>query len=427
MLKQVELSALEQGMFVHKLDGNWLDHPFWKSQFMIEDAKTLASIKSSKLRGAIIDTAKGRDVGAYPRPQGREATGKAGPSKAELSRMKKALQRESVATVPVSLRKELTTAQAISDRAKSQLGQVLLAARLGKALNVKTVEPVVADIMLSVRRNSQAFSGLMRCKLQNELMFRHALSVSALMVSLARRMKLPEDEVRNCGLAGLLLDIGVSYLPKGIDPPHGDYRNVAPKIWKQHVMLGYRALMNDNDLPQSILDACLQHHERMDGSGYPGGLEGDEISTAARMAAVCDTFDFLLNKTNGAPALDPAAAIQRMKTMEDAFDPDILRSFIESVGLFPVGSFVVLSSEKLAMVIDEDFNDHTKPVVQAFYCLKNQERIRPFTIKLADTNEDDAIVSVADLSEFNLPEDGQLREMIFLTAHKVQESLAEGK
>lgn len=258
----------------------------------------------------------------------------------------------------------------------------------------------------------------MRCKLKNELVYRHALSVSALMVSLARKMKLPSQEIHNCGLAGLLLDIGVNYLPQTLDPPNGDFRNAGLKIWQQHVTLGYRALLNDDDLPQLVLDAVFQHHERIDGSGFPKGLEGHQITTVAKMAAICDTFDFLLSKTSTAAALDPAGAIQHMNEISGRFDDDILRLFIESVGLYPVGSFVRLRSEKLAMVVDEDLKDHTKPVVQAFYSLATGEQITPHRIKLARNDEQDYIIDIAELSGLGLPEDTHLRDMIFLSTYK---------
>ena len=112
----------------------------------------------------------------------------------------------------------------------NRMHKAFLAARLGKALDLRAVEPVASDILGSVRRNSQAFAGLMRCKLQNELVYRHALAVSALMVSLARQMKLVEKEAYEAGLAGLLLDIGVNYLPKDLNPHRGYYRNVDLKI-----------------------------------------------------------------------------------------------------------------------------------------------------------------------------------------------------
>ena len=418
MLKHVEISELELGMFVQKMEGSWFDHPFWKSNFLIEDQKRLQLLKESNLRGVVIDTTKGKDVSA-PVAEARILVDK--PKSIVSTRMNAIntrTRREDAASMPVSIDKEVHAAQAIANKAKERLHRTFMAARLGKALNVKAIEPIVHDILASVRRNPQAFSSLMRCKLKNETMFRHALSVSALMVSLARKMKLPPNDVHTCGLAGLLLDVGVNYLPQSLDLPDGDFRNADPKDWQQHVMLGYRSLLYNDGLSQPVLDAVLQHHEKIDGSGFPNGLEGTKITTFARMAAICDTFDFLLSQTSTVFALDPAAAIEQMKTMEGAFDEEILHHFIESVGLYPVGSFVRLHSEKLAMVIDEDHKDHIRPVVQAFYSFATGEQIPPHRIELARSGEEDRILGVADLSGLGLPDDEYLREMIFFSTYK---------
>lgn len=405
-------------MFVHKMDGSWFDHPFWKSNFLIEDHKRLQALKSSKLRGVVIDTSKGKDVSVPPSPTRPETASAVTPASDRIRAISKRSKRDAVSSMSTTMEHELRSAEGIAAKAKASLHNTFIAARLGRALNLRAVEPVVSDILASVKRNPHAFSSLMRCKLKNELMFRHALSVSALMVSLARKMKLPAQDVLDCGLAGLLLDIGVNYLPQTLDPPDGDFRNVEPQIWQHHVVLGYRALANDCDLPQRVLDVVLEHHERMDGRGFPKALEGHRISTFARMAAICDTFDFLLSQTSTVAALDPAAAIQHMKTMSGAFDEDILRQFVESVGLYPVGSFVRLRSDKLAMVIDEDHKDHTRPVVQAFYSFVDSKQIKPHRIELAQTEERDRILEIADLSGLDLPDPAYLREMLFLSTYK---------
>lgn len=418
MLKNIEIHELELGMFVHKMEGSWFDHPFWKSNFLIEDHKRLQALKSSKLRGVVIDTSKGKDIGTPAATTLAASLPAAAPALQRNRAISARRRRQVAASMPTTLEQELRAAEGIANRATASLNQTFIAARLGRALNVKAVEPVVSDILASVKRNPHAFSSLMRCKLKNELMFRHALSVSALMVSLARKMKLSSKGMLECGLAGLLLDVGVNYLPQTLDPPNGDFRNIEPDIWQQHVILGHRALANNCDLPQTVLDAVLQHHERMDGRGFPKALEGHEISTMARMAAICDTFDFLLSQASTAVALDPAKAIQHMKAMSEAFDEEILRQFIESVGLYPVGSFVRLRSDKLAMVIDEDHKDHTRPVVQAFYSLGSGQQIKPHRIELARKGEDDRILEIADLSGLDLPETGYLREMLFLSTYK---------
>lgn len=424
MLKHIAVAELEVGMFVHKFEGGWFDHPFWKAKFLIEDEAKLAAIKTSRLHGVVIDTARGRDTAApaataAPCPAAQGAAGHGAARIGRIGRIKRRAGLQLAPARPMSMGEELEAAAAIAAKARDQLGKTFLAARLGKALDVRKVEPVVSDILASVRRNPQAFSGLMRCKLRNEAVFRHAMSVSALMVALADRMKLSPGEIHNAGLAGLLLDIGANYLPQAGDPAAGDFRRgLEERVWSQHVLLGYRALQNDGDLPRPVLDAVLMHHERIDGRGYPQRLPAERIPQIARMAAICDSFEFLLAGEGTRPGLDPAAAVAALRADAGAFDADLLRPFIETVGLFPVGSFVVLHSRKLAMVIDEDRKDPARPVVQAFYSLETGERIRPHRIALAESNDNEQIVGIADLSGLDLPEDAQLRELVFLSAYR---------
>jgi HD-GYP domain-containing protein (c-di-GMP phosphodiesterase class II) len=423
MLKRVAISDLELGMFVHKMEGSWFSHPFWKGKFLVDDTATLATLRDSALEGVVIDTAKGKDIASddghrAPTPMPASArTAPMPPARLRALAARNAVQ--SASLQPVSAEVEMHAANGIAKKAQKTLQNTFIAARLGKAINVSAVQPVVTDIMDSIRRNPQAFGGLMRCKLKNEVIYQHALAVSALMVSLARQMKLTQAETREAGLAGLLLDIGTNYLPQNTEVPNHDYRNADPKTWQQHVMLGYRALQNDDTLPDAVLSACLEHHERIDGQGYPKGLHKDDISTIGRMAAICDTFDFMLTRSTSGEALDPAVAVQRMRGMEGAFDEEILRCFIESVGLYPVGSFVELASGKIAMVIDDDQRDRTKPVVQAFYSRETQERIVPHRIALAQSDCKDAITGIANLEGLDLPEVAQLRELVFFTAFKI--------
>jgi hypothetical protein len=185
-------------------------------------------------------------------------------------------------------------------------------------------------------------------------------------------------------------------------------------------MLGYRTLQNDGDLPQVVLDACLMHHERMDGGGYPQGCVGDDIPQIARMAAICDSFELMLAGTQGQPALDPAAAVACLRAQTGAFDQEIMRLFIETVGLYPVGSFVELTSGKLAMVIDKDGQDPLLPVVQAFYSLERRGRILPCRIALSGQDDTERIVGIADLTGLDLPADTLLRELVFLSAYRTR-------
>ncbi len=420
MLRRLVLNELDVGMFVHKMEGAWFDHPFWRSKFLIETGDQLVTLQSSKLSAVIIDTERGKDIEETVSAKSGHCAGSGKVFEPQSrNRARTISSRARKADNPASTKVELSEAQAVSERAQVKLRQVFTSARLGKALNVNALEPVVSDILLSIRRNPNAFGGLMRCKLRNEWAYNHALAVSALMVALARKMKLSATEAHEAGLAGLLLDIGVSYLTRPPAAANRDPRSSDPALWEQHVMLGFRALSNDTDLPECVIEACLHHHERIDGGGFPNGLAGEAIGRLGKMAAICDTFDQLLNPAEQAGGLDPAKAVRAMQSMEGAFDPAILREFIESVGLYPIGSFVELESGLLAMVIDLDTTPRAAPIVQAFYSLSLGERVAPFPIVLGSDDCTDRITGIADLTGLALPDPEQLRELTFLSAHKV--------
>ncbi|MEZ5744872.1 MAG: DUF3391 domain-containing protein [Sphingomonadaceae bacterium] len=429
MLKRVAVSDVQMGMFIHKMEGNWFKHPFWKSKFLLDDPENLDDLRASYVETVIIDTAKGKDI--LRAPQSASAAAASSPRKdtrpaserLASSRVASLKSRQSVdlrSTAPTSTAKETKTAAVVADKAQKVIAKAFGDARLGKTVNMRKVEPLVEDIYASLRRNPHAFSGLMRCKLNNEFVYRHALAVSALMVSLACKMKLSPDLVREAGMAGLFLDIGVNRLPKDAAAPNGDYSNAPPHIWQQHVQYGEQALAEAGGFPEAVVGACLQHHERMDGSGFPNGLKGDQIGQLARMAAICDSFNYMLVDGDGSAAMDPAEAVSRLRDMCDKFDPVILRHFVEAVGIYPVGSFVRLRSDRLAMVIDEDPEDVDQPTVSTFYSLETNERILPTKIELARCYGKDAIVGIADLSGLVLPEPEQLRELIFLQTHKLK-------
>lgn len=153
ILKNIELWDLKLRMFVQKMNGSKFEQPLWKSNFLIEDHGRLQLLIQSKLRGVVIDTTKGKDEHAPP-ADARVSVGE--PTTIASRRIKainKRTKREAVTAQPVSVEQELDAAQAIAHEANEHLHRTFMAARLGKALNVKPAEPVVNDILASIRRN----------------------------------------------------------------------------------------------------------------------------------------------------------------------------------------------------------------------------------------------------------------------------------
>lgn len=412
MLKRINPSQVELGMFIHKLEGSWFKHPFWKSRFLLEDDATLDDLRDSDVCAVVIDLSKGRDI-APSQPAEIPQT--------RLSRYVrpdrgKSVQRrvfvppapvQTQAVSPQTFTREFGQARSAATRARKVVSRVFLEARLGKSVDANEVEPVIEEIFASVQRNPHAFNGLMRCKRDAEHVYRHALACSALMISLARRMKFSPAQIREAGMAGLLFDVGVSHLPVGDDRGGDDYRALPLEVRSQ----GYNFLIASG-IPEKIALVALQHHERADGSGYPNRLTGVKISPLARMAAVCDAYDLLVSGAPGVAPLDPADAVQRLVASSGQFDPETLLALMETVGAYPVGSFVELRSKRLAMVVDQDPADTSRPKVRVFWSLALGKKVRQTEIRLAECYGEDEIVGIANLDMFTDEEAADLRQRL---------------
>lgn len=404
MLRRIEPSEVELGMFIHKLEGNWFSHPFWKRRFVLEDPRDLAALRGSDVAGVVID----ETLGVYPAIPASVAPTAPPKPPVPLHRnvppKRTGFGRPAIANAdPLPIAREFGAARAIAGRSRRHISQAFLKARLGKGVSVGDVEPVVEEIYGTVQRNQYAFSGLMRCQRDKEETYRHALAVCALMIALARRMKLSQGDTHEAGMAGLLMDVGVGQLPESLDAVEGDYRALGQPLLDQHVLFGHDMLCVAGDIPEAVLAVSRNHHERMDGSGYPGRLRGAEIDRLSRMAAICDEFDHLVTGGFQRAPVDPAAAVEALVADGDKFDPEILRAFIESVGVYPIGAFVRLRSQRLAMVVDIDSDDHSLPVVRTFHSLATGKPVRGETIRLAQCWGADAIEGIADFAEIEVP------------------------
>lgn len=416
MLKRITTDEVELGMFIHKLEGNWFSHPFWKRRFLLEDADMLSQLRDSEVGGVVIDTSRGRDAAGRARPPCEIVSGPRNAGR-PVSRPQFAPvpQRPGFARAPAAMpiAREFGRARRAAGEAMRVLGKAFIEVRLGKAISAHDVEPVLDAVYASVQRNLYAFNGLLRCQSGNEPIYRHSLAVSALMIALAKHMKFSPGDIRDAGMAGLLMDIGVGQLPVDLASVGGDYMALRPDLREQHVILGYTFLKAAGDIPDEVLRAILHHHERLDGSGYPQGLSGAAVETLGRMAAICDSYD---NFISGAEQLDPAQAIVRLREQPEKFDAFLIERFVEAVGVYPIGSFVRLRSQRLAMVVDEDPADTSLPTVRTFWSLPLAKRLKGQTIALAHCYGDDAIEGVADLAGLDLPDLDTLREKLMADA-----------
>ncbi len=422
MLKRISPSQVEMGMFVHKLEGSWFKHPFWKAKFVLDDPATLEDLRDADIDAVVIDISKGRDVlvrrgdapaarpgpipAAKPAPQRRRFVTPSAPAPFDYR-----------STAPQTTAREFGHANRTADRGRKVVTRMFLEMRLGKTIPAQAVEPVVEDIFASVQRNPHAFNGLMRCKQDNEFLYRHALACSALMISLARALKLSPNEIREAGMAGLMFDVGVNLLPIDLAEYGNDHRRLPPEVLMQHAELGANFL-EASGLPPAISMVARHHHERSDGQGYPARLSGGDIPLLSRMAAICDAYDELASFMPGSAVVDPGAVLQTMSAQRGRFDSEIFAAFVQCIGTFPIGTFVELKSGRLALVSDQNPVDTSKPTVRPFFSLATGKSLRSEDIDLANCFGADEIVGLADLSHFATEETMKLRTRMLATLAK---------
>lgn len=381
MLKRVAIEDVQLGMFVHKLEGSWLSHPFWKSKFLLTDPDQLAELKDSAVPGILIDTDRGADVAARPAPSRIERPTTTPLSPAQFGRATRSpviaqprARADALGTqpfdplskLPRATQEEMPTAMALARRSTQAVRKIFQQARLGKAVKLIKLDTMIDEISSSVQRNPHAFTGIARMKKDNEYLYMHAIAVCALMINLARQLNLSPEEVRQAGLAGMLMDIGMSHIPQEIYDKDGPLTETEMAIVKTHTTVAYDLLAAGGDIPEAVLDVCLHHHERLDGSGYPHGLTGKQIGLFARMAAVCDAYDAMTSNRPQKVGADPSDALVRLGE-DGRYDPVIFDALIRSIGIYPIGSLVRLRSNRLAIVIAQGQDDLTLPQVRVFY------------------------------------------------------------
>jgi HD-GYP domain-containing protein (c-di-GMP phosphodiesterase class II) len=223
----------------------------------------------------------------------------------------------------------------------------------------------------------------------------HSVAVCALMVSLAHQLGLSKDDAREAGLAGLVHDLGKAAMPLEILNKPGKLTDAEYAVIRGHPQAGHRMLMEGRGVGPIPMDVCLHHHEKVDGTGYPFGLERSGISPMALMGAICDVYDAITSNRPYKAGWDPALSIQKMAqwSRDGHFDDHFMQAFVKSIGIYPVGSLVRLDSGRLAVVVDQSQESLLTPVVKAILIIADRRRCEPELIDMSQPDCRERIVS----------------------------------
>lgn len=376
MLKKISVEQLKTGMYVNALCGTWLSHDFWRTSFLIDTPEILQKLRASTVKEVWIDLARGADVSAHPAAS--------------------ALTDFTQDTTPSGLAPELERAAAICEQGRDAVMHMFSEARMGSALNTNSANTLVNAICSSVDRHPNALISVARLKTADNYTYMHSVAVCGLMVALAKKLALSSEQVQQAGMAGLLHDMGKAHTHLEILNKPGALTDEEFNHMKQHPVHGY-SILKETVEDQAVLDACLHHHERLDGKGYPHGLQSDAIPMLTRMTSICDVYDAITSDRPYKNGWSPGEALQRMSQWCNThLDAQIFDAFVKTIGLYPVGSLVRLESGLLGVVCAPAQNSMSTPQVAAFYHIGLQRMLRPAKLLNLENLPSERIVSGED-------------------------------
>jgi len=339
-----------------------------------------------------------RRGGGEPAPKYRNATKREQPEAAEDAARKPVHHDFIPPSINLRFHPETKTIEEEMPEARQAFTQVEELSRQliddlhsGRLFSVDEVEEIIDDVVGSALRSPDALMLVTRLKQHDVAIYGHSLQVAVYLVALGRHLGLPSEDLARLAMLGLFLDLGKTKVPATLLSKPGRLTPDEFNLVKQHVSLGVDLIHKVPGLDPKILEGVAQHHEREDGSGYPAGLRAEGISLYGRMAGIVDTFVALTNPRPYEAAISAYEALRKISDLGGSlFHPPLVEQFVQTVGVFPVGSRVELSTGEIAIVIRQSSVRRLKPKVLVLTGPDKVPVSNPTTLDLlyqADGNE----------------------------------------
>ena len=211
---------------------------------------------------------------------------------------------------------------------------------------------IASDLLKAIDDNDALAVDIGMLKISDEYTFKHSVDVATMAMVVAKKMGFSEEEVYDIGVAGLLHDLGKSKVPSEILNKPGKLTEEEFEVMKKHSLYSYNILKNTTGIKDTVKLAVLQHHEKINGQGYPMGLVSSQISKFAKILTVVDIYDALVTERPYKAAFSQRDAVEMLMAMTYELDMDALKGFLGSVILYPVNCIVQLSNGESARVVE---------------------------------------------------------------------------
>lgn len=360
--RMLDVADLELGMYVTELDRPWLETDFLFQGFPILSEEELHKLKSC-CNYVYVDDEQSEVLRPHhfaEAPHGR-------PVRRFQTRgvnIKKPLAGQPVNMPRVKFETELPRAREVYSQAYDYVTEMFREIRIDRSIPFDQARSLAEHTVDSIANNENAMLWLTLLKEKDEYTTYHSINVCVLSVLFGRHLGLNEEKLNLLGYGALLHDIGKMRIPLRILNKNSKLSREELQLMQQHPVLGGRLLREREDIPPVVRDIVLSHHERVDGSGYPRGLKGEELGLMPMIVSIADVYDAVTSDRAYHDRLSPHEALNLMYGWASShFREELLEAFIRCLGIYPVGSLVELSSGEVAMVLTVNRVHHLLPLV----------------------------------------------------------------
>ena len=397
MKKILGVNELEAGMYVTRVT-KAKSAAVMTSKGIIKDNRAIAHLKSLKVLEVEIDLSKSESSG----------DDEVSPQTTSLDIAKKDKPKHQ----PAPLSKELITAQYLYNKARETQRKAFSRIQSEGSFEPEEYESLASEMLDSIMRNKDALLCMTKLQDKDSYLLEHSLNVGILLAIFAKHLKMNWDISYRLMLAGLFHDMGKIKISDDILFKNGKLTKQEFEEIKKHPEYGADILATSGIDGLSV-QIALQHHERLSGNGYPGGLIAHQLNQYVRMSCIVDVFDAITAERVYKPAMTAHQALKIMKENgANQYDSKLLNEFIKAIGIFSIGTVVQMESQRLGIVTQTNYEDALKPIVAIFYHTKFKRHIEVETIDLSSKRATDKIVKSVNPSDYDLDINPIIRRLI---------------
>jgi len=384
--KKIPVNDLSTGMYVLSVVTKKKGVSIKSEGYILKQAN-ITQLKNSNVTHVVIDPSR---------------TKKKEIKKAEQSSESKVEEKKDTGPTP-SLDNEMKKASKLYNNAKTLQKKILHDITKGKVIDTEAVQESTNAIVDSIFRNQDALSCMSRLRIKDDYLVEHSLNVSILMTIFCKHLNIDRATMEVLALGAFLHDIGKVHIPDKVLNKPGRFTDAEYEVMKEHVNFGIKVLKETPNIPEIVMKVVSEHHERIDGKGYPNQLSSEKISQYGRMIAIVDSYDAMTAERVYKAGMHPIRAFKILiSESPTSYDAELVEKFIQCLGIYPVGTLVQLASGKIGLISQLNKSKPLQPFVRVFYNARMNQAIAMEELDLSKPKYNDHIEECIKPEEFNL-------------------------